>query len=135
MSAEDELLGDFLAGTAEPRSFGHREHLAVAFALLRRHDFAAAAQRYCEGIRALAARAGHPEVFSVTVTIAFLALIAERMDARAGEDFGSFTARHPELFDRRLLERWYPKEQLRSDLARRTFVLPAAPPAPVTTGR
>ncbi|SRR5579883_2859117 len=135
MSAEAGLLGDFLAGTVEPRSFGHREHLAVAFEMLRRHDFPAAAQRYCEGVRALAARAGHPEVFNVTMTIAFLALVAERMDARAGEDFESFTARHPELFDRSLLERWYPQEQLRSELARRTFVLPAAPVARVPTGR
>ncbi|MBS0380737.1 MAG: hypothetical protein JSS29_19830 [Proteobacteria bacterium] len=129
MSAEDGLLEDFLAGRVEPQAFGHRQHLAVAFAMLRRHDFATAAQRYCEGIRALAARAGHPEVFNVTVTIAFLALVAERLGSE-DSDFEAFAMRHPELFDRRLLERWYPKDQLRSDLARRTFVLPAAGQTP-----
>jgi hypothetical protein len=59
------------------------------------------------------------------VTIAFLSLIAERLEGAAGcADFAAFLAAHPQLLDKGALLRWYSPERLASDPARRTFLLP-----------
>jgi hypothetical protein len=55
--------------------------------------------------------------------------MAEDLSALGGDftrklDWESFAARHPDLFDGDLLGRYYTKDILRSDIARRCFVLP-----------
>lgn len=75
------------------------------------------------GLRRMPARAGREDAYHETITIAFLALIAERLDT-APSDFDAFAARHPELFERDLLTRVCRSDRLASPVARRTFVLP-----------
>jgi len=94
--------------------------------MLRRHDFAETAYHYSFALRAMTARAGKPEAFHQTITIAFLALIGERMQAREVADFLAFERANPDLMDRRVLARWYRPERLTTDAARRTFLLPDA---------
>src|SRR5437868_7085520 len=43
-------------------------------------------------------------------------------------DFAAFVRAHPEMLDKRALSRWYRPDQLATEIARRTFVLPE--PAP-----
>jgi hypothetical protein len=117
-------LGAFLRGEIDPRGFSHAEHVRMGFQVLGRYDFADAAFRYSHALRAITQRAGKPEVFHQTVTIAFLALIAERLQAREYPDFGTFAAANPDLMSRSVLGRWYSPERLASAAARATFVLP-----------
>lgn len=121
-----ELLRAFEARDLDPAAFHHRDHIAVAFELLRRHEFLEAANRYGTGIRSLAARAGAADKFNATVTLAFLSIIAERMRAADYADAEDFIARNPDLFSRALLTRWYAPDRLASDLARQVFLLPEA---------
>jgi hypothetical protein len=95
----------------------------MAYAVLRRpvHRRRAA---YANALRGITRRAGKPEAFNLTVTIAFLALIAERMAAGTADDFAAFARAHPDLFAKDVLARWYRPEQLASPLARRVFLLP-----------
>ena len=125
----DERAGDFdrfVRGETDPRAFPHEQHVRMGFEVLRRYDFPEAAHVYCQGLRTMTQRIGQPQLFHQTVTIAFLSLIAERMQAGAGAaaDFPCFAAENPDLFDKSVLSRWYRPERLASDLARRTFVLP-----------
>ena len=53
----------------------------MAFELLRRHEFTETALHYSRALRTMVAKAGNAQAFHQTVTIAFLALIAQRMDA------------------------------------------------------
>jgi hypothetical protein len=117
-------LPTFLRGDADPRTFPHELHLRRGFELLRRHDFAQAAHLYSRALRTMTQRAGRPEVFHQTITIAFLSLIAERMHAGKYADFAGFAASHPDLLDKSVLSRWYRPERLAADIARRSFVLP-----------
>lgn len=117
-------LEAFTRGEADPRKFPHEEHVRMGFELLRRHDFAETAHLYSRAVRAMAERAGRPEVFHQTVTIAFLSLIAERMQADTPVDFSDFAASNPDLFEKSALARWYRPERLATETARRTFVLP-----------
>ncbi|HEV2285310.1 MAG TPA: hypothetical protein VGR80_04640, partial [Steroidobacteraceae bacterium] len=68
------------------------------------------------------------EAFHQTVTIAFLALIAERMAPAEPRDFAAFVRANPDLLEKSVLTRWYGPGRLASEAARRTFLLPD--PAP-----
>lgn len=124
MDAERDELERFLCGELDAASFPHREHVRMAFETLRRYDFAETVLRFSRALRAMAQKAGKPEAFHQTVTIAFLALIAERMESGERTDFAAFARANPDLIDKTALARWYRPERLASEIARRTFVLP-----------
>jgi hypothetical protein len=117
-------LADFLADRVDPARFHHADHVRVAFELLSRHAFLEAAPVYARRLQRIAARAGRPEAYHVTITVAFLALIAERSARGAYADFDSFAAANGDLFDKTILSNWYGSDELAAPLARRTFVLP-----------
>jgi hypothetical protein len=119
----DELMA-LETGTLDPSAFPHREHVRFAYGMLERYPFGEAVTRFSSGLKALAAKAGRPEVYHETITVAFLALIGERRARAEDEDWPEFKANNHDLFDKRCLEKWYGPEQLGSDLARRTFCLP-----------
>ncbi len=114
----------FLSGMLEPAAFSHREHVRMAFEMLRRHSFVHTALRFSEVLQSMARRSGKPEAFHQTITIAFLALVAERLEAATYTDFESFVATNPDLLDKSALTRWYRPDQLAQRAARRTFILP-----------
>lgn len=121
-------LAAFARGAIDPADFDHTAHLRVAFAMAGRYAFDEALARYSRGLRRLCARAGRPDRFHMTITVAFLALVAERRaDADAPgppETWATFAARNPDLLDRGCLERWYDRATLASARARQGFVLP-----------
>jgi len=126
----DADLARFEAGDLDPAGFGHREHVRMGFELARRAPFTEAADRFARALKQIAAAAGAPEKYHETITVAFMALIAERVRAGApGQDFEAFATDNPDLFDRQVLTRWYDPAQLASPEARRAFVLPERPPA------
>ncbi len=99
----------------------------MAFEMLRRHDFAETSYRYCAALRVMTAKIGKPEVFHQTMTLAFLALIAERLQEGTYADFGEFVTANPDLMTRSVLASWYSQERLASDAARKVFLLPDRP--------
>ncbi len=124
MQDERPDLDQFLRGEVDPRGFSHAEHVRMAFEMLGRYDFAQAALHFSQALRVMTQRVGKPEKFHQTLTIAFLALIAERRHARDYEDFAAFAAANPDLMTRSALDRWYSPQRLGSELARLTFILP-----------
>lgn len=121
-------LADFLGDRVNPASFHHADHVRVAFEMLRRHPFLEAAPVYAARLKRLTARAGHPEAYHETITVAFLALIAERCVRSGHADFDAFAAANGDLFDQHVLSNWYRPDELAAPLARKTFVLPAPRP-------
>lgn len=114
------------AGALDPAAFPHREHLRFAYMMLGEYPFAEALGRFSRGLKLLVAKAGQPEKYHETVTAAFLALIGERRLRGEHASWETFIAANPDLLDKRCLERWYDPSKLASELARTTFVLPAA---------
>jgi hypothetical protein len=123
-SAVDETLVRFIRGEVDPRVFPHREHVRMGFEMLRRHDFTATALHYSDALRKMTAKIGKPEVFHQTTTIAFLALIAERMQRDGAVEFEEFAAANRDLMAKTVLAGWYSPERLASEAARKTFLLP-----------
>jgi hypothetical protein len=142
MPADCPDLERFVRGETDPACFPHREHVRMAYEMLRRHDFAETVLHFSCALRLMTANAGKPEAFHQTVTIAFLALVAERMQGSEAPAFTAFARANPDLLDKSVLSRWYRPERLASAAARRTFLLPdtapheaqlaGEPPAPTT---
>lgn len=112
------------AGALDLAAFPHREHVRLAFEMLRRCAFGDAISRFSTALKALTAKAGKPEVYHETVTVAFLAVISERLASARCESWGEFSAANPDLLAKDCLSIWYDVDQLNSDIARRVFVLP-----------
>jgi hypothetical protein len=123
-AAVDDELFALETGALDPARFPHSEHLRLGYEMLGRYSFGEAVTRFSRGLRLLAAKAGRPDVYHETITVAFLAVIGERRARTAHGGWLEFKARNHDLLDKRCLERWYDAEQLSSDLARRTFCLP-----------
>jgi len=119
-----DLTDRFEAGTLAPQDFTHVDHIGVACQMLLRYEFLDAAQRYGRALRDLAARAGAPEKFNVTITLAFLGLLSERMVETAHESFSEFLEKNPDLTSRSLLATWYSEGRIASEEARQRFLLP-----------
>lgn len=120
----NERVSAFKAGDIDPTRFGHLDHVRVAYELLNRQDFFHAASDYATGIRRIAAKAGVPEKFNATITLAYLSLIAERMGAFVHADCEDFMARNPDLLTMEALGKLYSQTRLHSDLAKSCFLLP-----------
>ena len=111
-------------GALDPSKFPHPEHVRLAYGMLERYPFGEAVARFSRGVQLLAAKAGRPEVYHETITVAFLAVIGERRAGSKCDSWREFKTQNSDLLDKRCLERWYRAEQLNSDLARKTFCLP-----------
>lgn len=94
--------------------------------MLHKHGFMVASVKYVEGIKAMAAKAGAPHKFNMTITLAFLSLIAERMHTTEHNAYSDFIQRNEDLMSKQVLEQWYSTDRLQSDLARSSFLLPDA---------
>ena len=116
----------FEAHAIDNATFGHAKHVQVAYDLLRKYDFIDAAAIYAKGIRTLAANAGAPDKFNLTITYAFMSLIAERLANTQATDFKSFAQENSDLMAKSVLNQWYSAERLNTQLARDIFLLPAA---------
>lgn len=119
-----QLLRRFIALEIDAASFGHREHVQVAFEMLHRYDYLDVCTLYANNIKAMAENAGASNQFNVTITFAFLSLIAQRLSSARESDFERFIQVNADLLNRDILKNWYSTEALRSEFARTHFLLP-----------
>lgn len=121
---DDDFLAALGDGSLPPDDFDHAAHVRAAWLCLRRRGFAGGMAVLRDLLRGFATRHGVPEKYHETITVAFLTLIHERLHAAAcSEDWPGFAARHPDLFERDILRRYYRPETLASPQARTIFVL------------
>jgi hypothetical protein len=121
------FVAAFEAGQEPPGGFHHREHVRVAWYYLQQHSLPDALVRFSTALRRFAEAHGQPGLYHETITTAYLLIINERLDGTERElEWEAFANRHPDLLTWRpsVLDRYYHKDTLMSDRARRTFVLP-----------
>jgi hypothetical protein len=119
---DDAFLTRFQAASLP--SFGHREHLRVAFAYALRGGADHAVARAREGLRRFAAAHGEPGRYHDTLTTAWARVVAHHALLAREDDFEAFLAAHPRLADRDLLSAHYSRQRLSSASARAGFVDP-----------
>ncbi len=126
---DHELDHDFIRAfencTLPSDQFPHRAHVRLAWLYLRDGSLLDALVRFVEGLKRYAGSLGATAKYHETVTWAYMFLIHERMARAEHASFEEFASANPDLFNG-ILERYYTKETLSSDLARRTFLMPDA---------
>jgi len=122
-----EFLAALEAATLDPAEFTHRAHVRAGYLILSQApSFGMALDRMEQAICRFAARNGKDGLYHATITTAFMTLIHERMAFGDHEDWESFAAAHPDLFEAGVLERYYPKAFLARPESRAVFCLPPA---------
>lgn len=124
--SDEELLARFEDGSLPDGSFHHEQHVRVAWMFVRRYGMPDALGRFADALKRFAAAKGAAGLYHETITWAYLFLVAERIARTPGAGWDGFAAVNPDLLSWKpsLLERYYTPETLKSDLARRTFVMP-----------
>ena len=124
MMTDAEFLAALEAATLPEADFNHAGHVRAAWLYLRQGFFPEALTKMGGALRNYAAARGKPDRYHETMTVAFLALINERLRLRGdGGDWRGFLEQNHDLLDRRLLTHYYRPETLASPAARRVFIL------------
>lgn len=121
-----ELFDRFVDTSLPADQFHHRQHVNVAWLFVQKYGMPAALSEFTAAIKRFADAKGATGLYHETITWAFLLLIAERQARDPGGSWESFEAANADLlvWKPSILERYYTKDLLASDLARRTFLMP-----------
>lgn len=128
---------DFLValetGSLPLAEFSHRNHLRAGWLYLERHPLPEAAMMCALAIQKYATLHGAPEKFHLTLTLAFMHIIAGLREAHPAADWEEFLAACPDLQRdaQRIIARHYSEPVLESERARKTFVPPDREPLPL----
>lgn len=122
--AERVLLQGFQDGSLA--EFHHEQHVHVAWLFVRRHGMPAALGAFTGAIKGFARAKGADGLYHETITWAFLLLIADRQARCEAPTWDAFAAVNTDLlvWQPSVLGRYYSKDLLASDLARRVFLFP-----------
>ena len=124
---DQEFLAAFEAGQLSGKDFHHADHVRMAWLYLRSRPVLQAVADFSAALRRLATAHGKPNLYHETITWAYLFLIRERMDRDLEcRDWKEFARANPDLLDwtHPILKRYYREETLKSEQARRLFMLP-----------
>ena len=119
-----EFIEAFEACTLPSTEFHHRHHVRLAFLLFQREPFIEAAKHFIASLKRYAASLDATGLYHETITWAYLVSIHERMARVTSTDWEGFAAANDDLFEKAFLERHYKPETLKSELAKRVFVMP-----------
>ena len=121
-----DLLQGFVDTTLPADQFHHEQHVHVAWLFVRTHGMPAALAEFTTAIKRFADAKGAPGLYHETITWAFLLLIAERQATCGAEMWEEFAAANHDLlaWQPSILERYYSRALLASELARRVFMMP-----------
>jgi hypothetical protein len=125
-TAGADLLKGFVDTTLPAEQFHHRQHVEVAWTFVRDYGMPMALSEFSAAIKRFADANGATGLYHETITWAFLLLIADRQARQGHDTWERFAAANPDLltWTPSILSRYYSKELLASDLARRAFLMP-----------
>jgi hypothetical protein len=121
-----DLLDRFLDTTLPADQFHHRQHVQVAWMFVRDHGMPGALSAFTAAIKRFADAKGATGLYHETITWAFLLLISDRQARRPAATWDQFEAENADLlaWQPSVLDRYYSKELLASELARKAFLMP-----------
>jgi hypothetical protein len=121
-----DLIDRFENDAVPEDSFHHADHVRLAFAYLCEYPVLQALEKFASALKRFAAARGKTQLYNETITCAYLFLIRERMVSCEGADWEEFACQNPDLliWKNGVLSNYYREATLKSDLARRVFVLP-----------
>lgn len=120
------FLEQFENLTLDSIHFSHTGHLRCAWLYLSSNDLDTALRLICSGIKAYAESLGSTTKFNLTLTDAFVRIMAKRMKQTEAPDWQSFLDHNDDLVSDALsvLSEHFSKELLFSETARTSLVKP-----------
>jgi hypothetical protein len=124
--AADELIDRFERNLIAENSFHHADHVRLAFEYLRVCSVLEALSRFSAALQRFAIARGKTQLYNETITCAYLFLIHERMARHECGTWEEFAQLNADLLVWKggILNLYYAEGTLKSDLARKLFVLP-----------
>lgn len=120
-----EFARAFLNGALPAEQFHHRDHLRLAWFLVRERGVEEAALIIAAGIRRFAAQHGHAEKYHETMTQFWVRVTGHHVKVRPDiSEFDAFLATFPPLLDMGLPYRHWRRETMASEAARAQWVEP-----------
>jgi hypothetical protein len=128
---DEEFVAEFESCRLPAAQFHHTDHIRLAWIYLRKMGEPGAAERMAESIQRFAAHIGKPEKFHVTMTRAWIRLVAAARERTPhATSFSEFVTAHPHLLDKDSLLKHYSKDRLESAAARACWLEPDLIPLP-----
>ena len=122
---DNDFVEAFLTGSLPPTQFHHRDHLRLAWALVRLTGEEQATRRITSGIRYFATMHGQAEKYHETMTRFWVRIVAHAVAARPDiASFDDFLAAYPFLLEKDLPYRHWQRETMLSPDARARWVEP-----------
>lgn len=124
---DEEFIESFENCTLPAASFRHREHVRVVWLYLRSYSVLETLFRFSEGLKRFATANGKANLYHETITWAYVFVINERIERSGrGQSWAEFVDSSADLlnWENSILKSYYQDETLRSEMARRVFVLP-----------
>jgi len=121
-----DLIEAFERSEVPNEGFHHRDHVRVLWTYLRERPLLQALDRFSAALQRFAAHHGKTMLYHETITWAHAVLIHERMQRTPAASWDDFCRENADLLSWRpsILDRYYQPETLKSELARRVFILP-----------
>ena len=124
--SDEEFIRRFEADQVPEDSFHHADHVRLAFSYLSKYPVLDALLRFSCALKKFAASHGKTQLYHETITCAYLFLIHERMASGESVTWEEFARDNPDLLIWKggILNLYYRDTTLKSDLARKVFLLP-----------
>ena len=124
--SSSELFDRFVDTSLPADQFHHRQHVNVAWLFVQKYGMPSALGEFSAAVKRFADAKGATGLYHETITWAFLLLIAERQARNPAGTWEEFEAANADLLSWKpsILDRYYSKELLASDLAKRAFLMP-----------
>ena len=127
--SDDEFLRSFEDCQLDPAKFHHADHIRLAWLCVQRYGAHEVETKLLDGLRQFAQRAGVPQKFMHTTTVAWTRLVATSQAASpVAINFSEWIRSYSQLLDRNLLARYYSPGRLETAEARAGWVEPDLAP-------
>jgi len=123
-----EFLRAFHEGELE--SLHHKDHLRIAWTVLRSHSIDEAKVLVSQGIKDFAEAKGARGLYHETLTQFWIRIVHHAIQASPNDDFESLVQKHPVLLDKAIPLRHWSRETLASPESKAAWVAPDILPLP-----
>jgi len=112
--------------TIDADAFDHEAHIYIAWLYLESYPLTEAIDRFTKALQRLTRKLGVPGKYHETISWFYMLLIEDRRSASSPDNWFAFRRSNNDLFcrDDNILERYYSKELISSNRARKSFLLP-----------